>query len=92
MMATDAPTASKLLSDCPAWKKKALEKIEYGSIISVNLFFDQIPWKRFTDLLVEDLIFSGVIDTTYLTDTSGEEQTGPKILNMFMSTPPTKRR
>ncbi len=91
VMATDAPTALTLLSDRPAWKKKALEKIEYGSIISVNLFFDQIPWKRFAGLLADDLIFSGVIDTTYLADTSGEKQAGPKILNVFITTPPSEK-
>ncbi len=91
VMATSAPIALALLPDSPAWKKKALEKVEYGSIITVNLFFDQIPWKRFVSMLANDLIFSGVIDTTYMADTSGEKPTGLKVLNVFISTPPSEK-
>ena len=91
VMATTAPTALTLLPDIPTWKRKALEKIEYGSIITVNLFLDQIPWKRFMGLLADDLIFSGVIDTTYLSDAAGENKAGPKILNAFISTPPSEQ-
>jgi len=91
VIATDAPACLGLLPDCPAWKKTALEKIEYGSIITVNVFFKEIPWQRFMGMLVDDVIFTGVIDTTYFNDQSGEEEAYPKILNFFISIPPNEK-
>ncbi len=91
VIATDAPACLWLLPEAPTWKKNALKKVEYGTIITVNMFFREIPWQRFMAMLVDDVLFTGVIDTNYFTDIAGGKNANPKILNFFISIPPNEK-
>lgn len=91
ILATPAPITLSLIPDAPSWKKDALAKTKYGSIITVNIFLKEIPWERFSGMLVEGKIFSGAIDATYDIDFTlkdNEHRSYPKILSFFISIPP----
>jgi len=69
VLATPAPIALKLVPKLPDWKKDALSKVEYGLLIIINVFFKRnIPWKRWSGMMSEGVIFNGIMDPTFDTD------------------------
>jgi oxygen-dependent protoporphyrinogen oxidase len=93
VLATPAPITLRLLPDVPSWKREALARTRYGTIITINVFLKKIPWERFNGMLVgEGKIFNGIIDATYAMEFStGRKDMYPKILSFFISVPPEEQ-
>ncbi len=91
VVATPPMIALDLVSDLPDWKRQALERVDYGPIIVVSLFFDRdIPWRRWYGMLCDDTVFSGAADATYGT-VADENPANPIIYNFFVSIPPDEK-
>jgi phytoene dehydrogenase-like protein len=91
VMATPPMITLDLVPDLPDWKRQALERVDYGPIIVVSLFFDRdIPWQRWYGMLCDDTVFSGAADATYGT-VADENPANPIICNFFLSIPPDEK-
>jgi len=91
VVATPPMIALDLVPDLPDWKRHALERVDYGPIIVVSLFFQRdIPWQRWHGMLCDDTVFSGAADATYGT-ADDENPANPIIYNFFVSIPPDEK-
>lgn len=91
VVAVPSPLVSDLLPGLPDWKKEALEKVTYGPITVVSVFFKRsIPWGNFLGALTNNLIFQGFANTTYDLEGDASEDT-PIIYNFVISIPPDEK-
>lgn len=92
VMAVPPQIALKLIPKLPGWKKEALSKVLYGPITVVSVFLKRsIPWKRWSGMLCNNVIFSGIADATYDTD-EGKNEDNPIIYNFVISIPPDEKK
>ena len=88
VVSTPPPITLDIVPNLPERKRRALERIDYGPIVAVTVFFDRsIPWQRWSTLLCADAVFSGATDVTYGTEADADPA-NPVICNFFVSIPP----
>jgi protoporphyrinogen oxidase len=87
IITTPAPICIDLIKGLPEWKIRSLNRVKYGSYITVTLVLSNINWERTLGAIVSDKLFSSWIDVNY-SQGSRKKPTisDPLIINCFVPT------